>query len=103
MFTDDLLRNRQSEPGPLRLTGFKHLKDIDALWYPLPRVINFQHRLVRGPMQGNRQFSSTWYGAGITITFEKSQDLPRVTADRDKLKQVILNLCKNAVDAPRTS
>ena len=36
---------------------------------------------------------------GILVHHEVSPDLPLVTADGDKLKQVFLNLCKNAVEA----
>ena len=36
---------------------------------------------------------------GITLQFEFDETLPLVFVDREKLKQVILNLCKNAVEA----
>jgi two-component system sensor kinase FixL len=36
---------------------------------------------------------------GILVHHEISPDLPPITADSDKLKQVFLNLCKNAVEA----
>ena len=36
---------------------------------------------------------------GILVTHSVSADLPPVLADSDKLKQVILNLCKNAAEA----
>lgn len=36
---------------------------------------------------------------GIKLELEFDQDLPLVPVDREKIKQVILNLCKNAVEA----
>jgi PAS domain S-box-containing protein len=36
---------------------------------------------------------------GIKLELEFDQDLPLVLIDREKIKQVILNLCKNAVEA----
>lgn len=40
------------------------------------------------------------YGAhGIRVERDFPEDLPKVMADRDKLKQALLNLCKNAVEA----
>jgi signal transduction histidine kinase len=39
---------------------------------------------------------------GILVTHSVSADLPLVLADSDKLKQVILNLCKNAAEAMPT-
>ena len=36
---------------------------------------------------------------GVTIVHERATELPLVKADTDKLRQVLLNLCKNAVEA----
>jgi len=36
---------------------------------------------------------------GVTATWEIDQDLPCVTADRELLKQVFLNICKNGIEA----
>ena len=36
---------------------------------------------------------------GITVELEFDDNLPLVPVDREKIKQVILNLCKNAVEA----
>jgi signal transduction histidine kinase len=36
---------------------------------------------------------------GITVQLQFNSPLPPVMADADKIKQVILNLCKNAVEA----
>jgi signal transduction histidine kinase len=41
----------------------------------------------------------SYINRGILIKQIIPTDLPPVTADADKLKQVILNLCNNAVDA----
>lgn len=40
-----------------------------------------------------------YHEQGILIRQEFPKDLPPVLADREKLKQVLLNLCKNAVEA----
>lgn len=37
--------------------------------------------------------------AGCNVRLEFENDLPRVTLDTAKMKQVILNLCKNAIEA----
>jgi signal transduction histidine kinase len=37
--------------------------------------------------------------AGIGIDYQIPPDLPLITADTDKLRQVLLNLCKNAIEA----
>lgn len=36
---------------------------------------------------------------GIKVELEFDQDLPLIAVDPEKIKQVILNLCKNAVEA----
>ncbi len=36
---------------------------------------------------------------GVTIVHDSARDLPFVKADADKLRQVLVNLCKNAVEA----
>jgi two-component system sensor histidine kinase HydH len=43
---------------------------------------------------------SAYYGqCRIRVNQEIPSDLPRIMADKDKLRQVLLNLCKNAVEA----
>jgi PAS domain S-box-containing protein len=39
---------------------------------------------------------------GISLELEFEDNLPSITVDREKIKQVILNLCKNAVEAMPT-
>lgn len=41
----------------------------------------------------------TFRGRGVKVQREVPADLPPVLADRDQLKQALLNLCKNAVEA----
>ena len=41
----------------------------------------------------------TYRAAGITVKFAFSDDLPLIRLDAAKIKQVILNLCRNAVEA----
>jgi PAS domain S-box-containing protein len=36
---------------------------------------------------------------GITVAFQSDKQLPLVNVDKEKIKQVILNICKNAVEA----
>lgn len=38
-------------------------------------------------------------GSGVEIVHDIPEDLPAISADKEKLKQVFLNLCKNAVEA----
>ena len=40
-----------------------------------------------------------YVAAGCSIRLEFENDLPPVTLDTAKMKQVILNLCKNAIEA----
>ncbi len=42
---------------------------------------------------------SHWAARGVRIEQPQSEELPPVLADGDKLKQVVLNLCKNALEA----
>lgn len=41
----------------------------------------------------------TWQPRGIQVTHKPSAGLPRLTCDRDKLKQILLNLLLNALEA----
>jgi signal transduction histidine kinase len=41
----------------------------------------------------------TWQPRGIKVTHKPSVGLPRLTCDRDKLKQILLNLLLNALEA----
>lgn len=41
----------------------------------------------------------TWQPRGIRVTNKTSAGLPRLTCDRDKLKQILLNLLLNALEA----
>jgi two-component system sensor histidine kinase HydH len=41
----------------------------------------------------------SYRAAGITVKFDFKDALPRVSLDAAKIKQVIVNLCKNAVEA----
>jgi signal transduction histidine kinase len=43
--------------------------------------------------------ATSYQAAGIKIEFDLQKNLPPVLADSEKMKQVILNLCKNAVEA----
>jgi signal transduction histidine kinase len=42
---------------------------------------------------------SHYEDCGINVELEFDTDLPLIPVDREKIKQVILNLCKNAVEA----
>jgi PAS domain S-box-containing protein len=37
--------------------------------------------------------------SGISVTYDFDEDLPLVPVDREKIRQVVLNVCKNAVEA----
>jgi PAS domain S-box-containing protein len=42
---------------------------------------------------------NTYKAAKITVIYDFDEDLPLVPVDREKMKQVVLNLCKNAFEA----
>ena len=42
---------------------------------------------------------NSYKASDITVTCQFDEDLPLVPVDREKMKQVILNICKNAVEA----
>ncbi|HUP81940.1 MAG TPA: PAS domain S-box protein, partial [Pirellula sp.] len=81
-----------------RLTSL--LKDYRTL--ARPQTINIQpsnlRRIVDEVLTPNiKSFNLS----GVTVRFEFEGGLPPVPVDSQKIKQVILNLCKNAVDAMR--
>jgi signal transduction histidine kinase len=41
----------------------------------------------------------TWFGKGIQVFAQLAPSLPRLSGDRDKLKQIVLNLMLNAIEA----
>jgi signal transduction histidine kinase len=65
-----------------------------------PQTIDFQKTDL---VKNTKEVLSCQYAAyrklGITIEVQFKNPLPPVRADADKIKQVVLNLCKNAVEA----
>src|ERR1051325_1288065 len=79
-----------------RLTSL--LRDYRSL--ARPQTLNFQasslRQMVEQVLAPNIQ---NYRNSGITVTLEFDENLPLVQLDQEKIKQVILNLCKNAVEA----
>jgi PAS domain S-box-containing protein len=42
---------------------------------------------------------NSYKASGITVAYDFDEDLPLVPVDREKIRQVVLNICKNAVEA----
>src|ERR1044071_3817713 len=65
-----------------------------------PQTLNFQasslRQMVEQVLAPNIQ---NYRNSGITVTLEFDENLPLVQLDQEKIKQVILNLSKNAVEA----
>ena len=79
-----------------RLTSL--LRDYRSL--ARPQTLNFQasslRQLVEQVLAPNLQ---NYRNSGITVTLEFDENLPLVQLDQEKIKQVILNLSKNAFEA----
>jgi PAS domain S-box-containing protein len=79
-----------------RLTSL--LRDYRSL--ARPQTLNFQasslRQMVEQVLAPNIQ---NYRNSGITVTLEFDENLPLVQLDQEKIKQVILNLSKNAVEA----
>src|SRR5207237_5613209 len=43
--------------------------------------------------------TNSYKASGISVTYDFDEDLPLVPVDREKIRQVLLNVCKNAVEA----
>jgi PAS domain S-box-containing protein len=74
------------------------LKDYRSL--ARPQTLNIQptdlQRLIQEVLATNLQ---SYNDAGVQLRTEFAEDLPLIPLDRQKMKQVVLNLCKNAIEA----
>jgi PAS domain S-box-containing protein len=65
-----------------------------------PQTLDFHasnlHQLVEQVLAPNIQ---NYKNSGINVTLEFDENLPLVELDQEKIKQVVLNLCKNAIEA----
>ncbi|HEX6438686.1 MAG TPA: PAS domain S-box protein [Candidatus Binatia bacterium] len=65
-----------------------------------PQILNLRasslRQLVEQVLAGNTR---NYQNLGISLSVDFDEDLPLVPVDQEKIKQVILNLCKNAVEA----
>jgi signal transduction histidine kinase len=74
------------------------LNDFRAL--ARPQVFDFQPADLKKIVEEVMAIElTTLKAAGITFETDFDPALPRVLADTDKLKQAILNICKNSIDA----
>ena len=74
------------------------LKDYRAIARPLR--LNLEATDLRRAVQEVLIPSTRLYRvSGINVNVQFSEDLPLIRADKEKLKQIVLNLCKNAVEA----
>ena len=65
-----------------------------------PQTLNVQPtNLVQAIHQVLIPEMAAWRATGITIERHCDETLPQIMLDEDKMKQVILNICKNAVEA----
>jgi PAS domain S-box-containing protein len=74
------------------------LKDYRSL--ARPQTLNIEatdlQRLIQEVLATNLQ---SYNDAGVQLRTEFAEDLPLIPLDRQKMKQVVLNLCKNAIEA----
>lgn len=74
------------------------LKDYRSL--ARPQTVRLQPSNLRQIVDEVLALNITHYKeAGVSVTVESDENLPLVALDREKIKQVILNLCNNAVEA----
>jgi PAS domain S-box-containing protein len=102
--------SRSQGPADSQLTA--QLQDLKGEISRLGSLLH-EFRSLSGPMQLNlrplrlavfiqellQMTSPICDGSAVEVRHDIPDDLPLVIADREKLKQVFLNLCKNAVEA----
>lgn len=105
---EKLLKNSDT-PNPLLLetiqAACQEVQRLNSLLqdyraFARPQHLNLEamdlHRAVREVLAPSMR---SYRNSGINVNIEFSEELPLILADKVKLKQVILNLCKNAVEA----
>src|SRR5437868_121534 len=87
-----------SFPSNSALARSKRLRDYRS--FARPRQLNLHETDARMLLrEAIAPHASSYQAAGIKIEFDLEKNLPPVLADSEKMKQVILNLCKNSVEA----
>jgi signal transduction histidine kinase len=66
----------------------------------VPQILNLTSSDLREVVEEGLAIQSILYqSAGVNLKFDFKDGLPAISLDKAKIKQVILNLCKNALDA----
>jgi signal transduction histidine kinase len=106
-FVQNALERKEFD-SPLRAVVHGALQEIDRLGSLLtdfrgiahPRIAALKRTdLVKNAQEALACQLEAYRALGITVQLQFNDLLPPVMADGDKIKQVILNLCKNAVEA----
>jgi signal transduction histidine kinase len=106
-FVESALERKEFD-APLRAVVHGALREIDRLGSLLtdfrgiahPRIADLKRTdLVKNVQEVLACQLEAYRALGITVQLQFNNLLPPVMADSDKIKQVILNLCKNAVEA----
>ena len=107
-YVDMLLLNKEVDTSALTTALRSAIRDINDLGSllrefcstPQSQRIKFEIGDLTKVVEDELALQSfVWRSAGIAIKFECENALPSIRLDPAKMKQVILNLCKNAVEA----
>jgi signal transduction histidine kinase len=107
-FVESELEGKHVDGPVLRTTVLGAMREVDRLCLllnefralALPQNLDLQSADIRKVIEEVLAIQMRVYvAAGCSIRLEFENDLPPVTLDTAKMKQVILNLCKNAIEA----
>jgi signal transduction histidine kinase len=102
------LEAKQLNDPDLRTAVFGAMREVDRLGLlldefrvlALPQNLNLQYADIKKVIKEVLAIQMSVYAAaGCTVKLDFENDLPPVMLDPAKMKQVILNLCKNAIEA----
>jgi PAS domain S-box-containing protein len=105
----EMLLKKSDTPNPLVLetiqAASQEVQRLNLLLkhyrsFARPRHLNLEVTDLRRAVQEVLTPSMRLYSdSGIKVNVQFSEDLPLIRADKEKLQQIVLNLCKNAVEA----
>lgn len=108
-FLEQIFRSREAPVDDVVMSTLQDLKkevDRARLWLQefraLSKPMKFEFEVadvgaIARDIAGQER--QRWTERGITLALEFAPDLPRLNLDREKIRQALLNLCQNAVEA----